>query len=176
MPLSVARQKAAENRANAAIVVTTARRQYQIRHGANGRTVRRETESCGGVGASATPACARASHDLVYGLVPPDSRTPVPTRIRTSRILALTIVAAALSAPVVHTSGTPENRSSAGVRDPKSIVPAVARAASFQLPLRFEQASRGRTARVNGAAGCGAGTRRRYARQLPRRAAALDIL
>ena len=68
----------------------------------------------------------------------------MPTRIRTSRILALTIVAAALSAPVVHTSGAPENRSSAGVRDPKTIVPAVAHAESFQLPLRFEQASQPR--------------------------------
>jgi hypothetical protein len=72
----------------------------------------------------------------------------VPKRIPTSRILALTIVATALSAPVVHTAGTPENRSSAGVRDPKSIVPAVARAASFQLPLRFEQASQSRSNRT----------------------------
>ena len=65
----------------------------------------------------------------------------MPKRTPNRRILALAVAVAALSAPVVHTAGTPENRSSSAVRDPRATASPTTRAASFQLPLRFEQSS-----------------------------------
>ena len=54
------------------------------------------------------------------------------------RILALTMAAAALTSPVVHTAGTPEKQSSDAKRSRAAVVSPRVRATSMQLPMRFE--------------------------------------